>query len=133
MLMKLFKILFVSAAICFVGSTSNSETFSCVLKDIRNSGWLPDTLVFETNSAETMAKAYDPFTYSTLGNFADARVQAENSVSVELKWVTGRYRNDMQISSRDYPSSLPTKIEYRATLLRGGYKILLRAQPVGIA
>lgn len=116
-----------------MGSASNAETFSCVLKDARNSGWLPETLVFEINGDETMAIAYDPITYSTLNGFADARVQAENSVRVELKWVTGRYRNDKQVPSRDYPSGTANKIEYRATLLRGGNKILLRAQPIGIA
>lgn len=131
--MKILQILIVATTACFIGSTSNAETYSCVLKDTRNSGWLPGTLVFELNGDETMAKAYDPITYSTLSNFVDARVQAENSVGVELKWVTGRYRNDKQVASRDFPNALPTKIEYRATLLRGGNKILLRAQPVGIA
>jgi hypothetical protein len=131
--MKILRIFPIAAAACFLASISNAETFSCVLKDTRNSGWLPDTLVFETNSDETMAKTYDPITYSTLGDFADARVQAGNSVRVDLKWVTGRYQNDKQVASRDYPNAVPTKIEYRATLLRGGNKILLRAHPVGIA
>lgn len=116
-------------SLIFFTSMAQAETYSCTLKDSRNSGWLPSTLVFQINSDETMAKTYDPITYSSLNGFAEAWVQTENSVRVVLKWSTGRYRNDREMLTRDMPLSLPTVIHYRATLLRGGNKILVHADP----
>ncbi|WGI23471.1 hypothetical protein [Amylibacter sp. IMCC11727] len=130
--MKQTKLAIAAFAIGLSGTASMAETFICELHDARNSGWLPEKLVVQISSDETMGQTYDPITFSTLNGFAPTRVHAENSVRVELRWKTGRYRNSSEMRSRDRPSSVPTEIEYRATILRGGNKILMRAAPDGV-
>lgn len=130
--MKQTKTAIAAFAIGLSGTASMAETFICTLHDARNSGWLPEKLVVQISSDETMGQTYDPITFSTLNGFAQTRVQAENSVRVELKWKTGRFRNTREMKSRDRPTALPTEIEYRATILRGGNKILMRAIPEGV-
>lgn len=131
--MTLTKIAMMAGTLCVLGDSVLADTFTCTLTDTRNTGWLPDRLVVEVNADETMAKAFDPITFSTLGGLAQAQIQAENSVRIELRWTTGRYRNDRAMRSRDMPNAVAIPILYRATILRGGNKILLRATPEGFS
>jgi hypothetical protein len=127
--MKIIKTAAVATVLSALGTLVSAETFSCTLKDSRNTGWLPDQLVVQIHKDRSVAEVYDPITFSTLNEFAKAKVQAMNSVRIELQWETGRYRNDKAMLSRDMPDASAVEIVYRATILRGGNKILLRAQP----
>jgi hypothetical protein len=120
-----------AAVLCTISTMATAGTYTCQLNDTRNTGWLPERLIFQIIEGKTTAKAFDPITFSTLNGLAAGQVQAENSVRVELRWTTGRYRNERAMKSRDMPSITATNIVYRATILRGGNKILLRAQPEG--
>ncbi len=120
-----------AGTLCALGTGALADTFTCALTDARNTGWLPDRLVVQISADEKMAKGFDPITYSTLNGLADVQIQAENSVRIELRWTTGRYRNEKAMQSRDMPNILAVPVVYRATILRGGNKILLRAQPEG--
>jgi hypothetical protein len=127
--MKTIKVVAVATVLSVLGSLLSAETLSCTLKDNRNSGWLPEQLVVQIHKDRSVAEVYDPITFSTLDRFVQARLQALNSVRIELQWETGRYRNDKAMLSRDMPDASAVKIVFRATILRGGNKILLRAQP----
>lgn len=127
------KILFIPSLIATVlGTSVAAQTYSCALKDNRNSGWLPERLVFELVEGQATARTYDPITYSTKGETANAQVQIDNSVRVALRWKTDPYQNDKAKAGRDLTASGALPIEYSATLLRGGNMIMLRAYPSGV-
>nr|WP_325249591.1 hypothetical protein [Amylibacter sp.] len=116
----------------FLGTAVAAQTFSCALKDNRNSGWLPDRLVFELVEGQATARTYDPITFASKGEMATAKVQTDNSVRVALRWKTDPYRNDRARQGRDLSANGALPIEYSATLLRGGNMIMLRAYPSGV-
>ena len=75
--MTFYKTAIAACAIGLSTSASMAETFSCMLHDARNSGWLPEQLVVEINSNETMGKTYDPITFSTLNGFAEVNGRSD--------------------------------------------------------
>ena len=126
-LMTLNKIAVAAGTLSALTTGALADTYTCALNDARNTGWLPDRLALQISADEKMAKGFDPITFSILNGLADVQIQAENSVRIELRWTTGRYRNEKAMQSRDMPNILAVPVVYNATILRGGNKILLCA------
>lgn len=112
-------------------SAAQADVYQCALKDNQNSGWIPDNVALDVDEKAKTVHVFDPITAATRNGAVAGKLLALNSIRIDASWESGRYNNAKAKATRDNPNGEAVKIRYRATLLRGQNKLLLKAAPRG--
>ena len=104
------------------GTQLAAETWDCKIKQNNSTGFMPNTVIFETTQNSADVKVLDGITYSILGRAVRANVSRNDSKRIEMKWRSGKTADG---------GSNDVEVAYNATFLRKKKLLVLGANLVG--
>jgi len=107
----------------FSTTTAMAAVYECKVRVNGMDGGIPPLVVFSINEAETKAMVHDAYIMHYHGKPIKATIVVANSKRYTLKWSVE--------TKKDSTNQPMTRIDYRATYLRGKHRFTLTGFPVG--